>query len=52
MKIKTFTKNIINIFDDDDVNQFMKDKDILDVKLSECKDNTTVMVIYKENEDD
>ena len=34
------------------INDFMKDKDIVDVKLSETDDQSTVMVIYKENEDD
>lgn len=52
MKIKTFINNIVDSFDDDDVNEFMKDKNVLDVKLSECNDNNTVMVIYKDNEDD
>ena len=33
------------------INDFMKDKDIVDVKISECNDDTTVMVIYKENEE-
>ncbi|MCT6809357.1 MAG: hypothetical protein M3012_07630 [Staphylococcus epidermidis] len=50
IKIKTFINNIIDHFDDNDVNEFMKDKNVLDVKLSECDDNTTVMVIYKVNE--
>lgn len=34
------------------INDFMKGKDIVDVKLSENDDYTTVMVIYKENEND
>lgn len=51
IKIKTFINNIIHNYDDNDVNEFMKDKDIVDVKISECNDDTTVMVIYKENEE-
>lgn len=34
------------------INDFMKDKDIVDVKLNETDEYTTVMVIYKENEDE
>ncbi|MCK8619668.1 hypothetical protein LNP09_01615 [Apilactobacillus kunkeei] len=34
---------------DEDINDFMKDKDVVDVKLSESDEDTTVMVIYKEN---
>lgn len=51
IKIKTFINNILNHYEDNDVNEFMKDKDIVDVKISECNDDTTVMVIYKENEE-
>ena len=51
IKIKTFISNILNHYEDNDVNEFMKGKDIVDVKLSECDKDRTVMVIYKEKEE-
>lgn len=37
---------------EDDVNEFIKDKDVVDIKYSVGENGDNFMVIYKENEDD
>lgn len=37
---------------EDDVNQFIKDKDVVDIKYSVGENGDNFMVIYKENDDD
>lgn len=56
MKIKVFRD--WRFFDEqirgceDDVNQFIKDKDVVDIKYSVGENGDNFMVIYKENKDD
>lgn len=55
-KIKrfTYTNNgkVNEPCSDDAINDFMKDKNVIDVKISCCYWEEIVMVVYKENEDD
>lgn len=51
-KIKTFVTSDSEHCSDNDVNEFMKDKNVVDVKIVSGYWEKIVMVIYKENEDD
>lgn len=37
---------------DEDINEFMKDKDVIDVDISASQGYFIGMIIYKENEDE
>ncbi|WP_181401498.1 hypothetical protein [Apilactobacillus kunkeei] len=46
-KIKIFDSDYV----DEDINDWMKDKHVIDVQLGVCDYGTKVMVRYKENEE-
>lgn len=52
MKVKSFFKIYNTSYEvfDDEINEFIKDKNIIDIKFQKTDDNTYVLVLYEDKE--